>query len=212
MDDVEEFVAGYRRFRAAYDARDAARYRDLAANGQAPHTMVIACSDSRVDPATILNAGPGQLFVVRNVANLVPPYVPDADHHGTGAALEFAVTGLNVKTIVVMGHCRCGGVRAFLEGEDKQSTGQSFIDRWVSLLRPAHHAAVHDLADAPIEVRQKALERHSIQVSIENLKTFPFIQDRVTAGTLRLRGAYFDIADGKLLVMDPVSGDFAPLT
>ena len=211
MRDIDELVDGYHRFIEQRYPSEAAVYQNLAEKGQSPRTMVIGCCDSRVDPSAIFNAGPGQLFVLRNVANLVPPYEPHSDYAGTSAALEFAVTGLNVENIVVMGHGRCGGIRAFLDGRYERPTKQSFIDRWMSLLRPAHSAALRDLGTAPIEVRQIALEHGAIRFSIENLKTFPFIQERVDAGNLRLRGAYFDIADGKLLSMDPETGQFSPL-
>ena len=207
MHDVTELVDGYRRFLATRYAREAGLYRDLAETGQSPRTMIIACCDSRVDPAAIFDAGPGQLFVVRNVANLVPSCEPDGDYHGTSAALEFAVTGLNIENIVVMGHGRCGGVRAFLDGFHAPLAERGFIDRWLSMLTRAA-ADVPGKPDDPVEVRQKALEFASIRHSIENLKSFPFISERLDAGQLRLRGAYFDIADGRLLALDSASGRF----
>lgn len=207
MHDVSELIDGYRRFLATRYAREAGLYRDLAETGQSPKTMIIACCDSRVDPAAIFDAGPGQLFVVRNVANLVPSCEPTGDYHGTSAALEFAVTGLNIENIVVMGHGRCGGVRAFLEGFHAPSAERGFIDRWLSMLTRAV-ADVPGKASDPIELRQKALEHASIRHSIENLKSFPFISERLAAGQLRLRGAYFDIADGRLLALDPATGRF----
>jgi carbonic anhydrase len=211
MRDVPELVDGYRRFLAARYPREAELYRTLAEAGQAPKTMVVACCDSRVDPAAIFNAGPGQLFIVRNVANLVPPFEPDGDYHGTSAALEFAVTGLEVETILVMGHARCGGVRAFLDGLQGQAAKHGFIDRWMSLLNTARTEALRDAAAVPIGLRQQALEHASVRRSIENLRTFPFIAERLGDGRLRVRGAYFDIADGRLLALDPESGRFEPL-
>lgn len=211
MRDVSELVNGYRQFQASLHPRGAELYRSLAEAGQAPKTMVIACCDSRVDPAAIFNAGPGQLFVVRNVANLVPPFEPYGDYHGTSAALEFAVTGLEVETILVMGHARCGGVRAFLEGHHKQTGKRGFIDRWMSLLTAARIKVLRDTACRSIELQQQTLEHAAVRCSIENLKTFPFIKERMASGRLRLRGAYFDIADGKLLALDPKSDRFGPL-
>lgn len=211
MHDVPELRDGYRRFLATRYPQEAALYRSLAEAGQAPKTMVIACCDSRVDPATIFNAGPGQLFIVRNVANLVPPFEPHGDYHGTSAALEFAVTALEVETILVMGHARCGGVRAFLDGLQKRTATRGLIDRWMSLLNAARAEALRAAAGQPIEIQQQALEQASVRHSIENLRTFPFIKERLDEDRLRLRGAYFDIADGRLLALDPERGRFEPL-
>ena len=211
MRDVPELVEGYHRFLANRYPQEAALYRSLADAGQAPKTMVIACCDSRVDPAAIFSAGPGQLFIVRNVANLVPPFEPHGDYHGTSAALEFVVTGLEVETILVMGHGRCGGVRAYLDDLYERPGRPGFIDRWMSLLNPARAEALKDMAGAPVEARQQALEHASVRHSIDSLGTFPFVKERLAGGLLRLRGAYFDIADGKLLALDPESGRFEPL-
>lgn len=211
MRDVPELVNGYRQFQAGLHPQGAELYRSLAETGQAPKTMVIACCDSRVDPAAIFSAGPGQLFIVRNVANLVPPFEPHGDYHGTSAALEFAVTGLEVETILVMGHARCGGVRAFLEEYHKHPGKRCFIDRWMSLLTAARTKVLRDTARRPIESQQQALEHAAVRCSIENLKTFPFIKERLASGRLRLRGAYFDIADGRLLALDPESDRFGSL-
>lgn len=209
MHDIPELTDGYRRFLAERYPQEEAVYRELADAGQAPKTMVIACCDSRVDPAAIFSAGPGELFIVRNVANLVPPFEPHGDYHGTSAAVEFAVTGLQVDTILVMGHARCGGVRAFFEGLYERSTKRGFIDRWMSLLKPARAEALRDAAGEPTEMQLRALEQAAVRHSIENLKTFPFIKERMDR--LRLRGAYFDIADGRLLALDPGTGRFDPL-
>ena len=212
MRDVPELFDGYHRFLDGRYPQEADLYRSLAEVGQAPKTMVIACCDSRVDPATIFNASPGQLFVVRNVANLVPPFDPLGDYHGTSAALEFAVTGLEVETILVMGHARCGGVRAYLKGIYEQSSPKTgFVDRWMSLLNEARVEALHEAAGESLEEQQEALEHVSVRHSIANLETFPFIRERLADGRLKLRGAYFDIADGKLLALDPETGQFLPL-
>jgi len=208
MRDVDELVDGYRRFLAGRYEEEAALYSELAEQGQAPKVMVIACCDSRADPAAIFDARPGQLFVVRNVANLVPPFEPHGDYHGTSAALEFAVTGLGVETILVMGHGRCGGVRAYLDGLYEAETPRGFIQRWMSLLKTAQTEALREAGGQPIEAQAKTLEFASVRHSIENLETFPFVRDRVADGRLRLRGGYFDIADGKLLALDPQSGTF----
>jgi carbonic anhydrase len=208
MHDVAELVDGYHRFLTGRYPQEAALYGALAEKGQAPKIMVIACCDSRVDPAAIFSASPGQLFIARNVANLVPPFEPHGDYHGTSAALEFAVNGLAVETIVVMGHARCGGVRAFLEGLYEAGPPRGFIHRWLSLLNAARAQALRETADQPIEAQGQALEYASVRQSIENLETFPFIKERLADGRLRLRGAYFDIADGRLLALDPDSGGF----
>jgi carbonic anhydrase len=208
MRDVDELVEGYRRFLAGRTRDEAALYSALAEQGQAPKVMVIACCDSRADPAAIFSARPGQLFVVRNVANLVPPFEPHGDYHGTSAALEFAVTGLGVETILVMGHGRCGGVRAYLDGLYEAEPPQGFIQRWMSLLKDARADALREAGGQPIEAQAKALEYASIRHSIGNLETFPFIEERLAEGRLRLRGAFFDIADGILFALDPESGAF----
>lgn len=208
MRDVDELVDGYRRFVAGRYEQEAALYSELAEQGQAPKVMVIACCDSRADPAAIFDARPGQLFVVRNVANLVPPFEPHGDYHGTSAALEFAVNGLGVETILVMGHGRCGGVRAYLDGLYEGETPRGFIQRWMSLLKTAQTEALREAGGQPIEALAKALEFASVRHSIDNLETFPFIKERLGDGRLRLRGGYFDIADGRLLALDPESRAF----
>lgn len=208
MRDVSELIDGYHRFLKGRYPEEAELYKALAETGQSPKTMIIACCDSRVDPAAIFSAGPGRLFIVRNVANLVPPFEPNGDYHGTSAALEFAVTSLEVENILVMGHGRCGGIRAFLEGLYEKPSKRSFIDSWMSLLNPARTEALRDCAGQPFEVQQRALEHASIRHSIENLKTFPFVRERLDDGRLRLRGAFFDIAEGRLMAMDPESGQF----
>jgi len=211
MRDVDELVEGYRRFLAGRYKDEAALYSTLAEQGQAPKVMVIACCDSRADPAAIFDARPGQLFVVRNVANLVPPFEPHGDYHGTSAALEFAVNGLGVETILVIGHGRCGGVRAYLDGLYEGEAGRGFIQRWMSLLTVARAEAAREAGDKPIEAQARALEFASVRHSIGNLETFPFVKERVADGSLRLRGGYFDIADGVLLALDPATGSFAPV-
>ena len=209
MQDIAELVEGYRNFLNGRYPEEAALYRKLAERGQAPKTMVVSCCDSRADPSAIFSAAPGQLFVVRNVANLVPPFSPDGRHHSTSAALEFAVRGLNVENIVVMGHARCGGVRAYLDGLYDRPEQAEFIAPWIALLHGAGKEVAKRHGDAPLEERQEALEHTSIRHSIDNLMSFPFIRAEVDAGRLRLRGAYFDIATGKLLSLDPDNGAFS---
>lgn len=190
---------------------ETARYRELAREGQAPETMVIACCDSRAAPEAIFDAGPGELFVVRNVANLVPPYAPDGAYHGVSAALEFAVQLLSVKHIVVLGHARCGGVRAFVEDSQPLSPGD-FIGKWISLIAPASI----DIG-APREAESLAdyasrLEKASLARSLSNLMTFPFVRARVTAGNLALHAAYFGVTTGELSIYQPESRTFMPVS
>ncbi|WP_028747248.1 carbonic anhydrase [Rhizobium mesoamericanum] len=198
---------GYRNFMSGRyaDARD--RYKALAEHGQNPSTLVIACSDSRAAPELIFDAGPGELFVIRNVANMVPPYEPDGHFHATSAALEFAVQALKVTDIVVMGHGRCGGIRAALDPSAEPLSPGDFIGRWMSLVRPAAEQIGANDVMTPAE-RQTALERVSIRNSIENLRTFPEIKVLEDAGKIALHGAWFDISTGELWVMDAETRDF----
>jgi carbonic anhydrase len=170
--------------------------------------MIVACCDSRVDPATIFSAGPGELFVLRNVANLVPPWEPHGDYHGTSAALEFAVTGLEVEHIVVMGHGQCGGIGAFLEGLHSDGSPRGFIGKWMSLLNAARGHALRTASESSPAELQRAVEEEGIRQSLENLKTFPFITERVADGRLQLHGAWFAIATGQLTALDPASNAF----
>jgi carbonic anhydrase len=197
---------GYGTFRDGRLAAEQSRYRDLAERGQTPETMVVGCCDSRVSPEVIFDAGPGELFVVRNVANLVPPYSPDGALHGVSAALEYAVEVLRVRHIVVLGHARCGGVRAFAE----DTTGGDFLGKWMSLLAPVA-AAIAPRDEAPDNYLTR-LEQASMLASLENLRTFPFIRSRCEGGKLALHGAYFDVASGELSALDPATGCFIPVT
>lgn len=189
--------AGYRRFRAGRYAAEHERYRELGEAGQRPSTLVVACSDSRSAPETIFDARPGELFVVRNVAALVPVYAPDAASHGASAALEFAVLALGVGSIVVMGHGRCGGIAA-AHAEGSPLSATDFIGTWVAGIRelvPEVEAAMPGASPAELRL---ALERRSIEQSIEHLRTFPWIRERQDDGVLAIGGAWFDIALGEL--------------
>lgn len=203
-----DLVAGYHRFRAEEWPREHARWADLS-HGQSPKVMVIACSDSRVDPATIFGTHPGEVFVVRNIANLVPPFELGGGRHGVSAALEFAVTQLEVEEIVVMGHGACGGVHAaFSHRFAGARPGEGgFIAHWVDLLDEARDRIVKQHGHGPEAIR--ALELETVRVSIANLRTFPCIPEREAKGLLTIHGAYFAIADGVLHVMDE-NGQFAP--
>lgn len=209
MKATEALIEGYRRFRSGRFAEESDRYRSLA-EGQAPRTMIIACADSRVDPSTIFNAGPGELFVVRNVAAIVPPCEEGGGYHGTSAAIEFAITGLKVENIVVMGHGGCGGVAAALATAENRPVGK-FIAPWVSLIDPARDAAIAATPANEPALRQKTLERMAVKQSIDNLMTFPFVADAVAQGRLSLEGAWFAIGEGVLHWLDRGSGEFRPV-
>ena len=205
----DELIDGYRRFRGGRLEAERARYRELAETGQRPKTMIIGCCDSRAAPETIFDCGPGELFVVRNVANLVPPFAPDGEFHGTSAALEFAVQALRVENIVVLGHARCGGIQAALEPGGVSLSPGDFIGKWITLVEPA----VRTLDRLPPEAwqgdgRQTALERLSIRSSIENLQTFPFVSDLVNSRDLAIHGAWFNISTGELWSLDQSTGEF----
>ena len=199
---------GYRNFMNGRYSEQEQRYKVLAETGQSPQTLIVACCDSRAAPETIFDSGPGELFVVRNVANMVPPYEPDGQYHSTSAALEFAVQALQVKNIVVMGHGRCGGIKAALDPEAEPLSEGDFIGRWMSLLKPAAEQIASNSIMTAAE-RQRALERVSIRNSIANLRTFPYVRDREEAGTLTVHGAWFDISTGELWIMNGETGDFS---
>ncbi len=197
---------GYKSFMASRFEPEQARYKQLADMGQSPTTMIIACCDSRAAPETIFDAGPGELFVLRNVANLVPTFQPDGGQHGTSAGIEFAVKGLGVSNIVVMGHGRCGGIRAALDPEAGPLAEGDFIGKWMSMLAPVSaQVAKYELATS--KERQIMLERFSIRNSINNLRTFPYVRQLEAEGKLGVHGAWFDISTGELWVMNP-DGDF----
>lgn len=207
----EELSEGYRAFYFSHLRRERERYEQLAESGQKPQTMIIACCDSRAGPETIFDAVPGQFFIVRNVANVMPPFEPSQYHHGTSAALEFAVQELRVKHILVMGHGRCGGVTAFrkqMEGSKSEPLSPGdFIGRWIGLLKPVAQDIRCDDPEAEA-ARQKAFEEANVRNSIQNLKSFPCVKILLERKQIALHGAWFDIATGELSVMDPESGDF----
>lgn len=202
---------GYRSFRSGRLATEQARYRELAETGQSPETMVIGCCDSRVSPEVIFDARPGELFVVRNVANLVPPYQPDNNAHGVSAALEFAVQVLRVKHIVVLGHAHCGGIKAYAEPGEPLSPGD-FIGKWMAMIEPAA-TALGDAAKfkSRIEYLEK-LEKSSVATTLDNLMTFPCVNILVGRGKLQLHGAYFGVAEGELSLRNPKTGTFEKMS
>jgi carbonic anhydrase len=211
MPYMKQLIEGYRRFRENRWAHERKRWAELA-EGQSPQVMILACADSRSDPAEIFDARPGEMFVARNIAALAPPYETSSGFHGVSAALEFAVTQLNVGEILVMGHGTCGGCAAALTGDfDDVPAGEGhFIGDWVRMLSDAR-----DLVRARhAELDRGAfldMEHESVKVSLANLRTFPWISEREQAGTLKLHGAHFSISEGRLYVLDEAEGEFRPV-
>lgn len=211
MGNFADMIDGYRRFRQTGWAQQRERWDELR-DGQSPKVMIIACSDSRVDPSQIFDTNPGEVFVVRNVAALVPPFETTPGRHGVSAALEFAVQALKIEEIVVMGHGRCGGCQAALTQELKDAPpGEGgFIAHWIDLLDDARETvrAIH--GDDHSREALRAMEKEGVKVSLANLRTFPCIREKEQAGVLRLIGAYFAISDGVLHVLDAQTGQFSP--
>lgn len=206
MKDIQRFIAGFRTFQENYFGAESTHFEPLK-EGQSPKTMIIGCSDSRVDPAILTNCAPGDIFMVRNVANLVPPCEQDGGRHGVSAALEFAVCHLGVEHIIVLGHSRCGGIKALMAGTCG-CKGGGFITNWMEIAVPARERVLTELADKDAELQQQAAEQAGILLSLENLQSFPFISERVAAGSLSLHGWYFDLAAGALLEYHPERGIF----
>ncbi len=208
-----ELVNGYEAFLGGRFVDEQARFKRLAERGQKPRILLIGCSDSRVSPEVIFDAAPGEIFVVRNVANLIPPYAPNDDLHGTSAALEFGVLALEVEHIVVMGHALCGGIHAYVRNQADPShpplSPGDFIGKWITLIEPA--AARLGPQTGPIENYVESLAHQSVIQGIANLRSFPYIKAREDAGQLKLHGAYFGVADGHLLALDEVTGRFLPV-
>ncbi len=209
MSFPQRLIDGYGAFTAGRLQSEQHRYRELAERGQMPEIMVIGCCDSRVSPEVIFDAGPGELFVVRNVANLVPPYEQDGKYHGVSAALEFGVGVLKVKHIVVLGHAHCGGVRAYAEDAAPISPGD-FIGRWMSLMAPAAEK-VGARGDLTRDEYLTRMEQASVANSLDNLMTFPRLRKLIERGSVTLHGAYFGVAKGELAVLDRATGEFHPV-
>lgn len=197
---------GYRSFATQRLPTEQSRYRELSVKGQSPEAMVIGCCDSRVSPEVIFDAGPGELFVVRNIANLVPVYQPDANAHGVSAALEFAVTVLKVKHIVVLGHAQCGGIRAFVDKIEPLTPGD-FIGRWMQMfIKPGE--VVEQREHESMQDFVTRIEKAAVFRSLENLMTFPFVRKAVESGQMQTHGAYFGVAEGSLFVLDKAAKEF----
>ncbi|BEV00540.1 carbonic anhydrase [Novosphingobium olei] len=209
--ELEQLIAGYRRFREHGWTPRLERWQQLK-DGQEPQVMIIACSDSRVDPAQIFDTDPGEMFVVRNVAAMVPPFETNPGHHGVSAALEFAVQVLKVKEIVVMGHGMCGGCKAALtqslKGAELGEGG--FVADWIGLLDEAREPVVHEHGTEG-RTAERAMEQAAVKVSLQNLRTFPCVRSKERSGELKLRGAFFAISDGVLHVLDEGNGTFEPV-
>jgi len=201
----------YRRFKHRHFVPNADQYEELATYGQNPETMIISCSDSRVDPETIFTAMPGELFVVRNVASLVPPYETGGKYHGVSAAVEFAVLNLRIKHLIVMGHSGCGGIKAALDQNAAIQTEAHFISKWMSMLDDARLSVLAAHQNSSQAVKQEALEKEGIKQAIKNLRTFPFVAEAEDKGRLALHGAHFDIKSGTLSVLNHSRGTFYPL-
>jgi carbonic anhydrase len=206
MSFPDHLLEGYRTFTSQRLPTEQSRYRDLSERGQAPEVMVIGCCDSRVSPEVIFDAGPGELFVMRNIANLVPVYQPDANAHGVSAALEYAVQVLRVKHIVVLGHAQCGGIRAFIDNAAPLTPGD-FIGKWMSMfIKPGEK--VEQRERETMQDFTTRIEKAAVFRSLENLLTFPFVKTRVERGELQLHGAYFGVAEGSLFVLDQAAKEF----
>jgi carbonic anhydrase len=209
-----KLIKGYKEFQTKYfkgSEKENNLYQTLSKHGQNPEVLVIACSDSRNDPALLTQSEPGDIFVVRNVAAIVPPYQPDSQYHGTSAAIEFAVKGLRIKDIIVLGHALCGGVEALLTGKNASQQFE-FLSNWIEIGASARNAVTAELAHLDKSIQLRALEQAVIMTSLNNLMTFPWIKDGVAAGNITLHGWYFDMVSGKILGLDFASGTFGDIS
>ena len=209
MSSPKLLIEGFSRFRERHFSQNDSLFRELVEQGQTPKILVVACCDARVDPALILDCAPGDLFVIRNVANLVPPAENQGHYHGTSAALEFGVRKLNVEHLIVLGHAHCGGIRALLEGDVQKE--DAFISEWMGIADSARERVSREFADAGSAAHHRACEQQAILVSLDNLMTFSWIRLRVEQGTLALHGWYFDIERGELLGYNAATRQFEVL-
>lgn len=206
----QRLTEGYRAFLDDRFTREQSRYEELGEHGQTPKIMLIGCCDSRVSPEVIFDARPGEMFVARNIANLVPPFQPDDQLHGTSAALEYAVQALKVRHIVVLGHGRCGGIRAFADDSQQALSPGDFIGKWMSMIAPAIDR-VGPRGPRSMDDYLRALEHGSVVNSLANLRTFPCVRILEERGKLKLHGAFFGVATGVLSVLDEATGEFRPV-
>lgn len=211
MPATKKLIAGYQRFRKGYFQEHKDLFSALAEKGQAPRIALVSCCDSRVEPAVILDCEPGDLFVIRNVANLVPPCEHDDNFHGTSAALEYAVNSLEVQSIVVLGHTQCGGIKALMD-RTQPDAEKSFIATWMKQLDDVRSAILNDDSYSSNEQRYHACEQQGIARSLRNLMTFPWIRERVESGKLRIHGWYYDLNNAELFALDHNSGSFRKIS
>lgn len=207
-----EILNGYANFRKDVYPLLKQLYQELADKGQSPTTLIISCADSRVEPGRLFSAKPGELFIARNVANIVPPYDTEIDYQSIGAVVEFAVLGLKVDTILVLGHGKCGGVQALLEGAEIQTGPDGYVHKWMALAQSARDKVLKDFADATKAEQLHALEEENVRLGLRNLMTYPWIKERVAGGTLNLLGGHFSIEDGILYSCTLDDGKFKAVT
>ncbi len=207
--EIYRLLSGYRQFRERFYSGDDTTYSKLTSGWQGPKTLIIGCSDSRVDPAILSSASPGQLFVVRNVANLVPPFESGGGFHGVSAAIEFAVINLKVENIIILGHRQCGGIRALLFPEATQAGG--FVQQWVAIAEKAKVRATQLVGTEDQNALWRQCELESIRTSLENLRLFPFVREATETRQLTLHGIYFDIENGELLELNQEAGTYSAI-
>lgn len=212
--DILKLFSGYRAFHKEYFENPESLYQKYLKTGQAPKAMIIACSDSRSDPAMLFGAAPGDIFVIRNVAALVPPYERQGRHHGVSSAIEFGIRYLHVEDVIVMGHRQCGGIGALMSNDkhEHDSDPSHFIDKWMSIADKAKEKVIEEMGPATnvteMNLLRKKAEKEAVVVSLQNLRTFPFVQDEIRERDLRLHGAIFDLESGELLLLDEKTGEF----
>jgi len=205
---MERLIEGFHRFRRTYFEEHRSRFERLAGRGQRPHYTIVTCCDSRIDTTRIFDAVPGEIFLIRNIANLIPPYRPDHQAHSTSAALEYAVRALKVGQLVVLGHARCGGIAALLEPPREPT---DFVGQWMAIAAPALERIEQKAPAASPEQRQRAAELESLKVSLANLQAFPWVRERIEEGSLAADALYIDLERGELLLYDPKRDRFEPV-
>ncbi len=200
--DILTLIEGYQKFREHYFDKDNSTFAELVHQGQKPKVLMIACSDSRVDPALVMNCQPGDLFVIRNVANLIPPYEEDQSYHGTSAALEFGICVLGIRHVILFGHTQCGGIQTLIEYSHESCGSKSFLTKWMELAKVAHEAIINYHPESSLEEKTTLCGQYSLINSLKNLQTFPWIAERVKQGSLSLHAWNFDISMGVLYEYD----------
>lgn len=210
MGDIERLIDGFQRFQQQYYEDAPSLYRNLR-DGQHPSTLLIGCCDSRVDPAMLLGCDPGDIFTVRNVANLVPPASKDRGLQGVLAAIQFAVEQLQVSRVIVLGHAQCGGIRALMQRRIRRDGETDYLERWMDIAEPARERVLRQMPEASDAERRRACEQASILISLRNLEDLPFVRRAVEAGSLTLHGWYFDLVAGALLAYSPRADTFLPI-